>query len=251
MMPKLPLSPVRTGGKPTRVSERRLNIDGLSFDVHRSDRRKTMQITVERSGELSIVAPSMVATEQLIGFIEEKLLWVHTKVEEKARLQQRAPFKEFVEGEGFLYLGKSYRLRLSDNQLVDLTLKNGRFCLRRSSIHRSRDIFVSWYTRRAQQWFEKQVSDFANRMGVTVEEVSVQDLGFRWGSFGGDGRVSFHWKAILLPPRIAQYIVVHELAHAHYPDHSASFWIKVEQHLPDWRSRKTWLAENGIQVEGI
>lgn len=112
-------------------------------------------------------------------------------------------------------------------------------------------LFVSWYTRRAQQWFEKQVAELSNRMGVTVQEVKVQDLGFRWGSFGSDGRVSFHWKAILLPPRIAQYVVVHELAHAYHPDHSANFWIKLEQHLPDWRWRKDWLAENGIQVEGL
>ena len=88
-------------------------------------------------------------------------------------------------------------------------------------------------------------------MGVTVKEVKVQDLGFRWGSFGADGRVSFHWKTILLPPRIAHYVIIHELAHAHYPDHSEKFWVKVEQHLPDWRWRKSWLAENGIQVEGL
>lgn len=54
-MSKLPMTPIRTGGKPARVSEHRLEIDGLAFDVHRSDRRKTMQITVERSGDLSIV----------------------------------------------------------------------------------------------------------------------------------------------------------------------------------------------------
>ncbi|TDE34822.1 M48 family metallopeptidase [Antarcticimicrobium sediminis] len=250
-MPSLPLSPIRTGGKPAKLSDHRIEIDGLSFEVHRSDRRKTMQITVERSGELSIVAPSTVSTEHLVDFVEEKLLWVHTKIEEKSRLQKRAPTKEFVEGEGFLYLGKSYRLRLVEKQLVDLSLKNGRFCLRESSVHRGREVFVSWYARRAQQWFEKQVSEYANRMGVIANEVKAQDLGFRWGSFGSDGRVSFHWKAILLPPTIAQYVVVHELAHAHHPDHSAKFWIKVEQHLPDWRWRKTWLAEHGIQVEGL
>ncbi|KPH87745.1 Zinc metalloprotease [Komagataeibacter intermedius AF2] len=250
-MAKLPLSPIRTGGKPTRVSEHRLEIDGLSFEVHRSDRRKTMQITVERSGDLSIAAPSKVASEQLVDFVREKLLWIHTKIEEKSRLQQRAPSKLFVEGEGFLYLGKSYRLRLVDNQLVDLTLKNGRFCLRKNSVHRGREIFVAWYTRLAQQWFEKKVLEYSNRMGVVVKEVKVQDLGFRWGSFGAGGRFSFHWKAILLPPRIAQYVVVHELAHAHHSDHSARFWNKVEQHLPDWQWRKAWLAENGIQVEGL
>lgn len=250
-MPTLPLSPIRAGGKPARNSDRRLEVDGLWFEVRRSDRRKTMQITVERSGELFIVAPSGVAERRLIEFVEEKLLWVHKKLEEKARLQQRAPVKEFVDGEGFLYLGKSYRLRLIDSQLVDLQLRNGRFCLRRSSLYRGRELFVSWYARRAQQWFERQVAEQANLMNVEVKEVKVQDLGFRWASFGADGRVFFHWKAILLPPRIAQYIVVHELAHAHHRNHSASFWIKVNQHLPDWRSRKEWLAENGIQVEGL
>jgi predicted metal-dependent hydrolase len=250
-MRRLPLSPIRTGGKPTRTSHHRLEVDGLSFELHKSDRRKTLQITVERTGALSIVAPSQVADQQLVEFVEEKLLWIHTKIEEKARLQQRAPIKEFVDGEGFLYLGKSYRLRLIDKQLVDLTLRNGRFSLRKTSAQRAREIFVSWYTRRAQDWFERQVTEQANRMGVAVKEVKVQDLGYRWGSFGSGGRVSFHWKAILLPPKIAQYVVIHELAHGLHPDHSGNFWIKVEQHLPDWRWRKSWLAENGIQVEGV
>ncbi|WP_319531964.1 SprT family zinc-dependent metalloprotease [uncultured Cohaesibacter sp.] len=250
-MPDLPLSPVRTGGKPARENDHRITVDDLVFAVQRSDRRKTIQITVERTGDLSVTAPTQVADQDLVDFIEEKLLWIHTKIQEKARLQQRTPVKEFVEGEGFLYLGKSYRLKLVERQLVDLSLKNGRFCLRKPSVNRGRDIFVSWYIRRAQQWFEKQVSENASRMSVKIKEVKVQDLGYRWGSYGSDGRILFHWKAILLPPRIAQYVVIHELAHAHHPDHSADFWIKVEQHLPDWRWRKAWLAENGIQVEGL
>lgn len=127
----------------------------------------------------------------------------------------------------------------------------GRFCIRRASLPRAVEIFTSWYTRKAQGWFEREVASQANRMGVEIRELKVQDLGYRWGSFGAGGRISFHWKAILLPPRIAQYVVIHELAHGHYPDHSPKFWMTVEQHLPDWGQRKSWLAEHGIQVEGI
>jgi predicted metal-dependent hydrolase len=250
-MPKLPLSPTRTGGKLTRVSDDQIVFEGLSFEVRRSDRRKTLQITVERTGALLIVAPPKADKRQLVDFVREKLVWIHTKIEEKSRLQQRPPIKEFVEGEGFLYLGKSYKLHLVEKQLVDLSLQNGRFCFRKASLHRAREIFVAWYTRRAQDWFERQVAEQAYRMGVVVKEVRVQDLGYRWASFGTGGRVSFHWKTVLLPPRIAQYVVVHELAHGLHPNHSADFWIKVEQHLPDWRWRKAWLAENGIQVEGL
>ena len=250
-MPRLPLSPIRTGGKPARSSAHRLEVDGLTFDVYRSDRRKSLQITVERSGELLVFAPTKVQNHDLVDFVQEKLVWIHTKIEEKARLQQKAPIKEFVDGEGFLYLGKSYRLRLVDKQLENLSLKSGRFFMRRSLVSRGRETFISWYTSQAQRWFEKQATEHAVRMGVEVKEVKVQDLGFRWGSFGSDGSVFFHWKSILLPPRIAQYVVVHELAHAHQPDHSENFWMLIEQNLPDWRWRKTWLAENGIQVEGL
>lgn len=250
-MPDLPLSPIRTGGRAARLFDHTLNINDLSFNIMRSERRKTLQITVERTGELVILAPPEATERQLSDFVEEKLLWVHTKLEEKKRLQRRAPVKEFVDGEGFLYLGKSYRLLLVDPQLVDLTLKNGRFCLRTASRYRGRDVFISWYMRRAQKWFEARTLEHANRMDSAIKEIRVQDLGFRWGSFGSDGRIFFHWKAILLPPKIAQYVIIHELAHAHHPNHSTRFWTKVEQHLPDWRARKAWLAENGMQVEGL
>ena len=72
-MPTLPLSPIQTGGKPARISDHRLEVDGLWFEVRRSDQRRTMQIIVKRSGELFIVAPSKVVDQQLIEFVEEKL----------------------------------------------------------------------------------------------------------------------------------------------------------------------------------
>lgn len=187
----------------------------------------------------------------MLAFVREKSVWIHTKIAEKAQLQRRAPVKEFVDGEGFLYLGKSYRLRIVPEQFAELSLTNGRFLLRENRLPKAREAFISWYARAALRWFESNVAEHSKRMGVVVAEVKVQDLGFRWGSFGADSRVSFHWKSILLPPRIAEYVVVHELAHAQEPSHTPTFWSVVERYLPDWESRKAWLAENGILVEGI
>ena len=81
--------------------------------------------------------------------------------------------------------------------------------------------------------------------------VKVQDLGYRWGSCGKGDWLYFHWKAILLPARIAEYVVVHEIAHLHEPHHTPAFWLRVERAMPDYAQRKAWLAEHGIDVEGI
>jgi predicted metal-dependent hydrolase len=72
-----------------------------------------------------------------------------------------------------------------------------------------------------------------------------------WGSCGKGGRLYFHWRSILLPPRIADYVVVHELVHLREPHHSPGFWRAVERVLPDFAHRKQWLAEHGAEVGAI
>ena len=79
----------------------------------------------------------------------------------------------------------------------------------------------------------------------------MRDLGYRWGSCGKGGRLHFHWKTILLPATIAEYVVVHEMMHLHEPHHTPQFWLRLERAMPDFERRKTWLAEHGTQVEEL
>lgn len=228
-----------------------LTIDNLIFELKRSGRRKTMQITVDRGGELILSVPPEVDEARLREFVQEKRFWIYTKLAAKDQLQKTVPQKAFVDGEGFLYLGRSYRLRLLEEQTVPLKLLNGRFLLRRSLADKGREHLIRWYAERAKVWLGGKVKDYAARMEVKPTGVKVQDLGYRWGSCGKGSWMYFHWKAILLPPRIAEYIVVHELAHLHQPHHTPEYWQRVERAMPDYERRKNWLAEHGINVEGI
>jgi hypothetical protein len=228
-----------------------LTVDDLSFELKPSSRRRTLQITVDRSGELVLSAPPDVEEERLREFVLEKRFWIYTKLAEKDRLQKAVPTKSYVDGEGFLYLGRSYRLRLVDEQDTTLKLLNGRFMLRRDLVETARSHLIQWYSARAKVWLWDKVQDYVARMEVQPVGVKVQDLGYRWGSCGKGDWLYFHWKTILLPPRIAEYVVVHELAHLHQPHHTSDFWQRVERALPDFERRKIWLAEHGMDVEGI
>ena len=228
-----------------------LTVDDLSFELKPSTRRRTLQITVDRSGELVQSAPPDVEDERLREFVLEKRFWIYTKLAEKDRLQKAVPTKSYVDGEGFLYLGRSYRLRLVDEQDTTLKLLNGRFMLRRDLVETARSHLIQWYSARAKVWLWDKVQDYVARMEVQPVGVKVQDLGYRWGSCGKGDWLYFHWKTILLPPRIAEYVVVHELAHLHQPHHTSDFWQRVERALPDFERRKIWLAEHGMDVEGI
>lgn len=228
-----------------------LQVDELSFSVHRSARRKTLQITVERNGDLVLSAPPAVDESALRAFVQAKRFWVYTRLAEKDRLLRPVVRKAFVDGEGFLYLGRSHRLKLVDEQAEPLKLVGGRFCLKRSALPEAREHFIRWYSDRAKAWLSAHALPYQARMEVAPAGLRVQDLGYRWGSCGKGDWLYFHWKSILLPPRIAEYVVVHEIAHLHEPHHTPAFWQRVERAMPDYVQRKAWLAEHGMEVEGI
>lgn len=233
------------------TAEAELHVDELRFSIRRSAKRRTMQITVERTGELILSAPPQVGIDQLHAFVSEKRFWIYTKLAEKDRLQRKVPRKEFVSGEGFLYLGRTHRLKLIDEQDTPLKLTNGRFALQRDAQVNAREHFIRWYSERARIWLTSRVADYQSRMEVAPAGVKVQDLGYRWGSCGKGNWLYFHWKSILLPARIAEYVVVHEIAHLHEPHHTPAFWLRVERAMPDYVQRRAWLAEHGIDVEGM
>ena len=222
-----------------------LVVDDLTFEVRRSARRKTLEITVDRGGELLIASPPGIAHGVLADFVRDKRFWIYSKISEKETRQQPVVGKEFVSGEGFPYLGRSYRLLLVDAQVEPLKLDAGRFKLLRDRAATGRGHFIRWYTEHARPWLQKRVRAWGSRMGVHPQGVEVRDLGFRWGSCGQAGGVNFHWATILLPASVVDYIIVHELAHLSEPNHTPEFWQRVGRALPEYEQRKAWLAEHG------
>lgn len=229
-----------------------LTVGDLRFEVRRSPRRTAMQITVDRGGELLLAVPESCPTGAMEQFVREKRFWIYTKLAEKGALGPVTPQKQFVDGEGFPYLGRSHRLLLVDEpQEAPVKLEQGRFKMLRAEAAAGREHMIRWYTERAGPWLTKRVERFCGRIGVEPTGITVQDLGFRWGSCGKGGRLFFHWRTILLPPRVVEYVIVHELVHLIEPHHTPAFWLRVERAMPEFAERKRWLAENAARGAAV
>ncbi|WP_445402201.1 M48 family metallopeptidase [Zobellella sp. An-6] len=228
-----------------------LRVDDLVIPVRESGRRKTLELTVERDGSLLIATPPGVMVEVLEAFVRSKQPWIYKKLAEKVLMTKQVRHKTFVQGEGHLYLGRHHRLNLVNEQEAPLKWVNGRFHLHQDARPDARRHFIRWYSERGKSWLWQRVLDFAPRIDVQPAGLKVQDLGFRWGSCGKGNMLYFHWKTIMLPARIAEYVVAHELVHLHEPNHSTEFWLRLERAMPDYEERKQWLAEHGMDVEGL
>lgn len=222
-----------------------LSVDDLDFEVRRSGRRRTLELTIDRGGELVLSAPEGITSRTMREFVREKKSWIYTKLAWKNARQTSHVQKELVPGEGFAYLGRSHRLLLVDQQRQPLVLDRGCFRLLRSEAEQGRAHFVRWYSDHARAWLERRAAEWSPRLGGTPTGLRVLELGHRWGSCGKSGTLNFHWNTILLPPTIIEYVVVHEIVHLLEPNHTPAFWRRVEAALPDYLQRKEWLADHG------
>lgn len=230
------------------MNEPTLVIDDLAFVIHYSPQRQSLGLTVERDGSLVLTAPDACSWGQIEQFARQKQMWVYTKLAEKETLGGPGPrLREYVNGEGFYYLGRSYQLRLvsPEQQSVPLRLWQGYFCLRKDGVDAAADHFRHWYIEHGRPWLTRRVDLYANRVGAQPKEIAVGELGYRWGSCSPGQRLHFHWRTVCLPVRIIEYVVVHELVHLVEPHHGLTFWERVRRVMPDYEERGRWLAEDG------
>jgi predicted metal-dependent hydrolase len=225
----------------------------IAYEIVRSC-RKTADIVIERDGRVLVRAPGNVPDDQIAEIVEAKSHWIYTHLAEWRDLNATRLVREYRNGEGFLYLGRSYRLSLVADQDEPVLLKGGRFCLRREladggDIAAAQAAFRDYFVARGRERISQRVRYFAPKVGVQFTGVDVRELGHRWASCSPAGRLAFHWKCMMAPPTIIDYIVVHELCHRHHLDHTDAFWNEVDKVLPAYRERKEWLKKNGAAMD--
>lgn len=226
----------------------------IEYHLLPGSQRGTTDIVIERDGKVVVRPPAGFTPDQVDALVDSKRIWIYRNLAEWKDLNAAAVAREWVNGETFLYLGGAYRLALVSEQDKPLMLKDGRFCLSRELIERgstaaAREAFEQFYTDKGQQRFAERVAFYAPRVGVIPAGIKVKDMGYRWASCGKSGVLNLHWKCMMAPPRIIDYIVVHELCHFHHRNHSDAFWNEVDKVLPDWRERKEWLRKRGASLD--
>ena len=225
----------------------------IAYEIVRS-RRATADIVIERDGRVLVRVPKTIPHQRIENIVEAKRFWIYKTLAEWRDLNATKVLREYRNGEGFLYLGRSYRLSLVADQDEPLLLKGGRFCLRRDLVGRSetagaKSAFRDYFIARGLERITERVRYFAPKVGAKPLHIDVRELGHRWASCSLKGNLAFHWKCMMAPPTIIDYIVVHELCHLHHMNHTEKFWNEVDKVLPAYRERKEWLKNNGAAMD--
>jgi len=102
---------------------------------------------------------------------------------------------------------------------------------------------------RARKLVYEKIEKFNNFYHFTLNRISIKDTKSRWGSCSVHKNLNFNYKIVLLPERMAEYIVVHELCHLKEFNHSQKFWDLVAQTIPEFALIKKALVLKGIELQ--
>lgn len=232
-----------------------------SYRIIKSDRR-TMALQVNRQGEISVRIPKGYSYQEGHELAEKNKSWLYAqvkKVRENYCVQEAFEWKE---GAFILLHGEQRTLHVRpDYKKTVFKVQETGEALSVSgpvqALHGAdagnivKEVMQQWYRKKARVYLEEKTADWAAVMNVSYKKIAIRDQATRWGSCSAGGNLNFNWRLVLLPEKLADYVVVHELAHRIQMNHSKAFWEVVERELPDYQLRRKELKSYGLKLEGI
>ncbi len=230
----------------------------IAIDKLVRSRRKTIALVIERDGRLTVRAPLRMVEARIHEFVESHAAWI-AKNQIRVRAAAPPPQKQYADGETFLYLGKSYPLRIapsttlplrglrkaSPSQRPALKFDGYTFRLTKSARPEAEQAFIRWYKAQALEVLSGRVQALAGKYGFTYQKIRISSARTRWGSCSSRGTLSFTYRLVMAPPEVIDYVVIHELVHTQVKNHSKMFWGRVGKILPEYKMHIRWLRKNG------
>lgn len=226
-----------------------MKLDNIDIKIEKTDRRKTVSIFIERDGSVRAIAPLTASDEKIEAAVRAKEFQIFTKLANWKELNQGKVKREYVNGQSFLYLGRNYRLTISDNQDVPLKISGGFFRLDRNHLGKADKVFKDFYREKAVQKINERLKLIEGKFQQKPATIKVLDLQNRWASWTPKNGLNFHWKCAMAPVQVLDYIITHEMVHLKYPNHSTEFWNELDKKMPNFREYENWLKQNGVKMD--
>lgn len=254
----------------------------LEYQLIRSKRRKTLGLQVKH-GKVTVRAPYYVTSAFIDTFIQQKSAWLRTKVSEQ---QAQVNFCDFSHGSNLLYLGEKLTLNISlskqskvfisnsleNNDLVNKCLGtddkqfNSQQLITKylniviservnakiaDPLARGKQVkkqLESYFKQQAELLINERLELISKQTSLIPLKVNIRQYSARWGSCNNRGEVSFNYLLMMTPLSVIDYVIIHELCHLKYLNHSRNFWQLVEKHSPSYLIAKQWLTSNQSQL---
>ncbi len=92
--------------------------------------------------------------------------------------------------------------------------------------------------------FKIRVFDWANKLGVRVNSLTVRNMRNKWASCSTAGNLNFNSELLGLDKDLGDYVIVHELLHFSVPNHGKLWKSLMRAHLGNYEKLQDRLGRH-------
>jgi predicted metal-dependent hydrolase len=212
----------------------------IDFRIDYSN-RKTLGITVMPDLKVLVKVPVDTPMDKIKVLIKKKAPWIIKQQSYFLTFQPKTSPRKFVGGETHLYLGKQYRLKIEKNNTQSVKLKGKFLAVNTNDKSDVKQLVIEWYLSNARLKLlaiAQPLIDRFKKYNVEPKSVILRDMPTRWGSCTAKGKVILNPELIKAPRGCIDYVIIHELCHLIYHDHTQKFIDLQTKEMPDWEKWK-------------
>ncbi|WP_252225879.1 SprT family zinc-dependent metalloprotease [Clostridium sp. ZBS2] len=234
----------------------------IEFQIIRR-KRKSICIKIDINGEVQVVAPIRTSKEYILNFVNSKHDWIIEKRRELKTVLNKKVKREFINGGTFMYLGKEYPICLIFNDKVkkisidfinehSTTNIEGisKFLINTNTYENEKlkKALEIWYRSKTLDIVKERIRVHKLEFKDKITKVTIKEQKRRYASINIKNETYFNWRISMAPLEVIDYIVVHEMCHMDFRNHSKQFWNRVEEVMPNYKKCHKYLKENGINM---
>lgn len=216
--------------------------------------RKTAQLVVDPSGCVEARVPTSRSEESIERLVRSKARWIIRQQDYFASFRPRDPQRRYVSGETIRYLGRQYRLKITQSGRASAKLIGPHLVVATEMGGSSSDVrrtVLEWYRSRATDVFRRKAAHLHETMsahGIADAQIIVRWMTRRWGSCTPSKRIILNPLLVITPADCVEYVVAHELCHLKIPNHGDAFYRLLSTIMPDWQKRRERLSRSGAHL---
>lgn len=89
-----------------------------------------------------------------------------------------------------------------------------------------------------KQIIEKNANELIEKTGLTPNKITIKQIKYAWGSCSSKKNITINLELIKYSEKAIRYVILHELCHLKYMNHSKEFWNLVQKYMPDYKQIK-------------
>lgn len=217
----------------------------IDFNVVYSD-RKTLGITVTPDMDVLVKAPVDSSIQKIKEKILKKAPWIIKQQSYFLSFHPKTTKRKYISGETHLYLGRQYLLKIELSKDESVKLKGKYIEVRTSTISNVKKMMLNWYLQQAKIKYHNIAQPLIEKFkkyNVEPNSMVLREMPARWGSCTPKGKIILNPELIKAPKGCIEYVIIHELCHLVYYDHTQKFIDLQTKEMPDWEKWKTKLEK--------